>query len=107
MTEYQFRKYYGPKDDGTSWSEWEDVQEGMVYYSPRTLLMDITELGRIEFRIKPEKCEICDAEEAESSGLCEYHLDVERGIYEDPWPDFHDDDGSGYWNTQEEWEPSR
>lgn len=92
MTDWQFRKFYGPSSEGTKWTNWEDVSEGVVFYSPFTLLSSsITACGKIEFRIKPEKCEICDAEEAESSGLCEYHLDVERGIYEDPWPDFIDE----------------
>lgn len=106
---WQFRKYYGVRDDtGNPWTDWEDVAEGIEYYSPRTYLNNIDNKGKIEFRIKPEPepedCSVpgCEAV-AEWEGLCVPHW--ESANNDDPWP--YEDDGSGYWNTHDEWEPSR
>ena len=109
MGEWQFRKHYGPKMDGTEWSAWEDVFEGIAHYSPRTLLrFDPDASGRIEFRIKPEPTCLarnCDGA-VDYDGLCAYHYDEANDT--DHWPDFHDElpgmwDGSdlyGGWADQ-------
>jgi hypothetical protein len=97
MSDWQYRKHYGRKPDGTEWSPWEDVKEGMVFYSPRTLLeTDPDASGRIEFRLKHDPhCEYLDCELAvEDLGLCFRHLNEELDHYnhDDPWPDFHDEE---------------
>ncbi len=94
MSDWQYRKYYGPKPDGTEWSPWTEVTEGVVFYGPRTLLgQDPNASGRIEFRkMSDPHCEYRDCELAvEDLGLCFEHLNDELDFFDaayDPWPDF-------------------
>lgn len=77
MAKWQYRKYYGPNVfhvNPEGWTEWEPVTEGLDFYTPRTLLLDMTESGKIEFRQIPEDEDMFVEDEPE-----------------DQWPDFHDE----------------
>jgi hypothetical protein len=101
---WQYRKYYGPKPDGTEWSPWTEVTEGTVCYGPRTLLDQNPDVsGRIEFRKTSSgdpHCEYLGCELAvEDLGLCFEHLNAELDA-QDPWPDF-DDELPGMWSQSD------
>lgn len=61
---------------------WQDLRPGREF----------AESLDYQFRTMPDDCSVpgCEAVEEEDSGLCAYHLNMERG-YSYDWPDFHDE----------------
>jgi hypothetical protein len=96
MSDWQYRKYYGYKvgPDNSGWTDWSDLEEGPLFYTPRTLFeLDPNAVGHLEFRKTPTDdphCLFCDLA-VEDLGLCFQHLNEELDLFnaeDDPWPDF-------------------